>query len=83
MCEKLTKVDKYPAKILSEINRSSSILRDIFDDNFTGIHVDDSEMFSEIAWFDTKNVRNKAEKNLVIKFITIKNLYKFLLTITT
>ncbi len=36
------------AKILSEINRSSSILRDIFDDNFTGIHVDDSEMFSEI-----------------------------------
>ena len=35
-------------KILSEINRSSSILRDIFDDNFTGIHVDDSEMFSEI-----------------------------------
>tara|TARA_B100001769_G_C22109530_1_gene599921 strand:+ start:693 stop:2255 length:1563 start_codon:yes stop_codon:yes gene_type:complete len=48
MCEKLTKVDKYPAKILSEINRSSSILRDIFDDNFTGIHVDDSEMFSEI-----------------------------------
>jgi len=48
MCQKLTKVDKYPAKILSEINRSSSILRDIFDDNFTGIHVDDSEMFSEI-----------------------------------
>ena len=48
MCEKLTKVDKYPAKILSEINQSSSILRDIFDDNFTGIHVDDSEMYSEI-----------------------------------
>ncbi len=48
MCEKLTKVDQYPAKILSEINRSSSILRDIFDDDFTGIHVDDSEMFSEI-----------------------------------
>jgi ribonuclease G len=45
---KLKQVDKYPTKVLSEINRSSSILRDIFDDNFTGIHVDDAEMQSEI-----------------------------------
>tara|TARA_B110000977_G_scaffold36662_1_gene49235 strand:+ start:2759 stop:4318 length:1560 start_codon:yes stop_codon:yes gene_type:complete len=48
MCEKFIKVDKYPTLILSEINRSSSILRDIFDDDFTGIHVDDSEMYAEI-----------------------------------
>ena len=33
---------------MSEINRSSSILRDIFDDSFTGIHVDDAEMQNEI-----------------------------------
>ena len=45
---KLKQIDKYPTKVLSEINRSSSILRDIFDDNFTGIHVDDAEMQSEI-----------------------------------
>ena len=45
---KLKQIDKYPSKVLSEINRSSSILRDIFDDNFTGIHVDDAEMQSEI-----------------------------------
>ena len=45
---KLKQIDKYPAKVLSEINRSSSILRDIFDDNFTGIHVDDAEMQVEI-----------------------------------
>jgi ribonuclease G len=45
---KLKQIDKYPAKVLSEINRSSSILRDIFDDNFTGIHVDDAEMQIEI-----------------------------------
>ena len=45
---KLKQIDKYPSKVLSEINRSSSIIRDIFDDNFTGIHVDDAEMQSEI-----------------------------------
>ena len=45
---KLKQIDKYPSKVLSEINRSSSILRDIFDDNFTGIHVDDAEMQVEI-----------------------------------
>ena len=48
LCEKFTKVDNYPSKILSEINRSSSILRDIFDNDFTGIHVDDPEMQVEI-----------------------------------
>jgi len=45
---KLKQIDRYPTKVLSEINRSSSILRDIFDDNFTGIHVDDAAMESEI-----------------------------------
>ena len=48
LCEKFVKVDQYPTKILSEINRSSSILRDIFDNDFTGIHVDDPEMLVEI-----------------------------------
>ena len=48
LCEKFVKLDQYPSKILSEINRSSSILRDIFDNDFTGIHVDDPEMGVEI-----------------------------------
>ena len=48
LCEKFIKIDNYPFKILSEINRSSSILRDIFDNDFTGIHVDDPEMQNEI-----------------------------------
>ncbi len=48
LSSKLKQIDKYPAKVLSEINRSSSILRDIFDDHFTGIHVDDAAMESEI-----------------------------------
>ena len=48
LCRKFIKIDNYPFKILSEINRSSSILRDIFDNDFTGIHVDDPEMENEI-----------------------------------
>ena len=48
LCEKFVKVDQYPTKILSEINRSSSILRDIFDNDFNGINVDDPEMLVEI-----------------------------------
>ena len=34
--------------MLSEINRSSSILKDIFDDSFTGIHVDDKGLLEEV-----------------------------------
>ena len=44
----LSKINKYPTKVLSEINRSSSILRDIFDDSFTGIHVDDKGLLEEV-----------------------------------
>ena len=44
----LKKIDQFPTKVLSEINRSSSILRDIFDDTFTGIVIDDIQLFEEI-----------------------------------
>ena len=48
LSSKLKQIDKFPTKVLSEINRSSSILRDIFDNSFTGIHVDDAEIQNEI-----------------------------------
>ncbi len=48
MCVRLQRISKHPTKVLSEINRSSSILRDIFDDSFTGIHIDGKELFDEI-----------------------------------
>lgn len=48
LCAKLKRIDKHPTKVLSEINRSSSMLRDIFDDNFTGIYTDDEEMKAEV-----------------------------------
>ena len=40
MCKKLNKAH-HPSKVLSEMNKASSILRDIFDDSFTSITVDD------------------------------------------
>ena len=48
LCSKLQKIDKHPTKVLSEINRSSSILRDIFDNSFTGIHIDEPEIYNEV-----------------------------------
>ncbi|MFD0863484.1 Rne/Rng family ribonuclease [Sungkyunkwania multivorans] len=47
MCRKLPRAG-HPSKVLSELNRASSILRDIFDDSFTGIHVDDETLALEI-----------------------------------
>ena len=47
MCASIPK-SKISYKVLSEINRSSSILRDIFDDSFTGIHVDDPELLADV-----------------------------------
>jgi len=57
----LKQIDKYPTKVLREINRSSSILRDIFDDSFTGIHVDDPEIENEVKdYLETIAPKKKA-----------------------
>ena len=47
MCKKLHKAH-HPSKVLGEINRASSILRDIFNDSFTSITVDDEELYTEV-----------------------------------
>jgi len=47
MCKKLNKAH-HPTKVLGELNKASSILRDIFDDSFTGIYVDDEELYIQI-----------------------------------
>lgn len=47
MCKKLHKAQT-PSKVLVEMNRASSILRDIFNDSFTGIHVDDETLYNQI-----------------------------------
>lgn len=47
MCKKLYKAP-HPSKVLVELNRASSILRDVFNDSFTGIYVDDETLYTEV-----------------------------------
>ncbi|WP_010136135.1 Rne/Rng family ribonuclease [Ochrovirga pacifica] len=47
MCERIPNTNT-PSKVLSELNRASSILRDVLNDSFTNIVVDDSDLADEI-----------------------------------
>ncbi|MCG2460176.1 ribonuclease E/G [Flavobacteriaceae bacterium F89] len=47
MCKKLYKAP-HPSKVLVEVNRASSILRDVFNDTFSGIHVDEETLYNQI-----------------------------------
>ena len=47
MCKKLYKAP-HPPKYWLKLNRASSILRDVFNDSFTGIHVDDETLYNQI-----------------------------------
>ena len=47
LCKRIQGSD-VPLKVQSELNRSSSILRDYFNDSFTGIHVNQKSMYSEV-----------------------------------
>ena len=47
MCKKLYKAPT-PSKVLVELNRASSILRDVFNDSYTGIHVDNETLYNQI-----------------------------------
>ena len=49
LCEHVAQQNiKIPSKVLSEVNRASSILRDIFNDSFTKIVVDDKKLEEEL-----------------------------------
>ncbi|MFD1094769.1 Rne/Rng family ribonuclease [Salegentibacter chungangensis] len=47
MCKKLYK-PHHPSKVLGELNRASSLLRDIFNDTFTSIIVDDETLYTQV-----------------------------------
>ena len=47
MCKKLNKAH-HPSKVLGEMNKASSILRDIFNDSFSNIVVDDEALYVQI-----------------------------------
>ena len=47
MSKKLQRAS-HPSKVLVELNRASSILRDVFNDSFTGIYVDEETLYNQI-----------------------------------
>lgn len=47
MCKKLHKAE-VPSTVLSEMDKTSSILRDVFNDTFSAIHVDDKTLYDDI-----------------------------------
>ena len=63
MCRKIQKA-VYPSKVMSEVNRTGAILRDLFNDTFTGIHVDNEQLYEQIK----KYVQEIApEKESIVK----------------
>jgi len=48
MCKKVSKVQKLPSKVLGELNKTSSLLRDIFNDSFTSICIDDEALYTQV-----------------------------------
>jgi ribonuclease G len=69
MCKKLTTAH-HPSKVLGELNRASSILRDVFNDTFTGIQIDDEELYHQ-----TKDYLNEIapSKKSIVKFYQSKD----------
>jgi ribonuclease G len=63
MCKKITDRSS-SVKILGELNRASSILRDVFNDTFTSIQIDDEELYNQKGLF----ARNCTFKQSIVKF---------------
>ncbi|MEM1260384.1 MAG: ribonuclease E/G, partial [Bacteroidota bacterium] len=59
MCKSLYRAE-HPSKVLVEVNRASSILRDVFNDSFTGIHVDDEILYENIKEYLHEIAADKA-----------------------
>ncbi len=58
MCKKLYKAH-HPTKVLGEMTKASSILRDIFNDSFSGIIVDDENLYLEVKDYVHQIAPNK------------------------
>jgi ribonuclease G len=60
LCKQVaSKNQKVPVKVLSEMNRGSSILRDIFNDSFTRIVCDDKTLVKELKEYLERIAPNK------------------------
>lgn len=64
MCKKLQGAH-HPSKVLSELNRGSSIIRDMFNDSFSAIHIDDENLYLKIKDY-VQEIAPKQEN--IVKF---------------
>ncbi|OAB80020.1 Rne/Rng family ribonuclease [Cochleicola gelatinilyticus] len=58
MCKKLRGAH-HPSKVLSELDRGASIIRDIFNDSFTNICIDDETLYLQIKDYVAEIAPNK------------------------
>jgi ribonuclease G len=68
MCKKLRGAH-HPSKVLGELNRGSSIIRDVFNDSFSGIQIDDENLYLQIKDY-VQEIAPKQEN--IVKFYNAK-----------
>lgn len=64
MCKKIQGAH-HPSKVLSELNRGASIIRDMFNDSFSAIHIDDETLYLQIKDY-VQEIAPKKEN--IVKF---------------
>jgi len=68
MCKKLRGAH-LPSKVLSELNRGASIIRDVFNDSFSAIYIDDETLYLQIKDYVQSIAPNKEN---IVKFYDSK-----------
>ena len=68
MCKKLRGAH-LPSKVLSELNRGASIIRDVFNDSFSTIYIDDETLYLQIKDYVQSIAPNKEN---IVKFYDSK-----------
>jgi len=58
MCKKLQGAH-HPSKVLSELSRGTSMIRDVFNDSFSAIHIDDETLYLQIKDYVQEIAPNK------------------------
>ena len=66
--------EKAPVKIASEEDKLTSIIRDLMDDSFDAVHVDNKELYQEIKSYLTANIPEK--KGIVKLYKGTRPLYE-------
>ena len=52
---------KPPQKVVSELDRTSALLRDVLNESFNSVHVNDQELFEEVRHFIGKIAPKKVD----------------------